>query len=142
MRSLVDIWLLQKHYFENNFSIPRDLLKQLGLFDFEMKITGIADAVFGEQGEISCEDISFIMESGTYGSVIHQIEKGYRKVGKWRFILQKLFPSIHTMQGIFPVLNKAPILLPFCWLIKTVKCIFRKHSRRYIWLLLNTNSKR
>ena len=136
LRSLTDIYLLKKHYQEHNISIPYDLLKRLGLKEFENKFSEIAQKLFERFDSLSYEDISFILTSGTYGTTKHEIANALEKHGKMGTLRIKLLPRLETMKTSYPVLHTLPFLLPLCWIIRLIKCLFRKKSRQYLRLLL------
>ncbi len=65
----------------------------------------------------------YIILGGTYGSIANHVAANAKKQGKFRYIIRNIFPSVSTLANQFPVLLKAPLLYPFCWLIRAVRAV-------------------
>ena len=140
LRSLLDIYVWQK---KHGASADRDKicegLEELGLSDFEKKARRLAELLFGyadgskkrlpdgigtdpEEEEM----LYYIMDSGTYGTVIHGVENAVQKEGRLKYFFGRIFLPYRAMCGLYPVLKKIPVLLPFCWVARWIKAIVRK----------------
>ena len=49
---------------------------------------------------------------------------------KIKFVLSRTFLSLNQMKGLYKYLNKCPLLLPFAWMQRMFKLIFKKSARR------------
>lgn len=132
LRSLTDLWLLNRSYRERGIHIDESKLKKLGMLGFAEEMSNLAELLFTSPDKLTYDDISYVMTSGTYGTMTHSIQNGMRKNGKLRFILSRLFPPIGTMKQLFPVLSKVPVLLPFCWIVRLFMRLFSADSRLYL----------
>lgn len=141
IRSLIDIWvyLLKKNdalnweYINNEFII-------LGIDTFANNIKELATVWFSdkEYNEISTLMEEYIICSGTYGTTENaHISKGFindddvhkLRMKKWRYLLRNIFPPYRIMKKTYPKLKYFPLLLPFFWLLRIIKAIFKKeHS--------------
>ena len=98
-------------------------LTAVGLDRFERKLRSIAEAFFGEgKAKVSEEEVGFLLGGGVYGKggnswrYLTQGGSGTR-VG---FILDTVFPPVSRLSTRYPVLNRAPVLLPVMWAAKWV----------------------
>ena len=66
------------------------------------------------------------MDSGTYGTVTHGVENAVQKDGRLKYFFGRIFLPYRAMCGLYPVLKKIPVLLPFCWVARWIKAIVRK----------------
>lgn len=68
---------------------------------------------------------AFVLSSGTYGTFMNGTEYRIKNKGKAAYLRELIFPPLPMMRNYFPVLRKAPILLPFCWIVRIVTRPFR-----------------
>lgn len=107
-------------------------------------VLGVGQAWFGDgtMTERQKKMAHMMCSSGTYGTArgydYNQILKltpksGNVKIGKLRYFLRIVFPPIEEMKLEYPVLEKAPIFLPFTWIARGIRTIFRnpKHISKY-----------
>jgi len=84
--------------------------------------------------------INFLFNSGTHGiNEKHNLfigglaNKSKNKkttfFSKIQFLFSKVFLDLKTMKGMYKYLNKYPILLPFAWVQRIFRLVFRKNSR-------------
>lgn len=110
------LWLNQK-YFE---------------FDFEYLLNG-----FSQDEEFLNDITNFIITSGVHGRggnfnrftckmTMHARNKNNIRKGKFAYIIQVIFPSYRSMRSTYTYLNKFPYFLPFAWLSRWCKLIFKK----------------
>lgn len=82
------------------------------------------------QGEISLSDGDLpVFADGVYGKVENIWTQGVRKKGKTRYLFSRLFPPFKVMQSGWPVLRKLPFLLPFCWIARLFRGMFRRRKQ-------------
>lgn len=136
LRTVADLWLLKREYRRRNSGPFTELLKKLGLSEFEQRVSRVSDMVFSDPGSLSYDDISYIMTSGTYGVMSHSVDNGIRKYGKNGFLLRRLFPDFASMRELYPVLKYIPVLLPFLWGWRLFTALFVKDKRFYLRFML------
>lgn len=85
--------------------------------------------------------INYIIQSGTHGiGEQHNLfiggmasshhKKEWVVWTKIKFLLSKTFLSFNQMKGLYSYLNKYPILLPFAYLQRIFKLLFKKSARQ------------
>lgn len=127
IRFIMDIWVY------NNLDMNREYLKQelenLGLFDFYVTMSQLADYWFGngESTELLEKLGEFICSSGIFGnrenvSAMVVNESG----GKLMTFIKSCFPSYKAMASLYTWLEKFPVLLPIAWLIRIFRGITKK----------------
>lgn len=90
--------------------------------------------VQGKDSENHREEKRFILESGVYGTMTHQVEKNYEQNqgNVHKILFRRLFPTVEKMKCIYNVLNRWIILLPFCYLHRLFRVflsLFKKENR-------------
>lgn len=65
----------------------------------------------------------YILSGGTYGTIENSVENRVRNGGKLNYLFKAIFPDFFYMKQTYPILKKAPVLLPFCWLARLMKSI-------------------
>ena len=137
LRSLLDIYVyLQKFGKQLDGNYIEQEIKKLGLEDFEKRNRELALRLFsGEAISEQEEDwLRYFILSGVHGTAQNKLEKQ----GRWHYFWTNLFPSYRVMATRYPVLRKAPFLMPVCWLYRFIgKLIIRperiKRKLRNIW---------
>lgn len=149
LRSLLDTYVfLKKHPGLDEGYIAAEAGK-LGIADFERTARRLALDLFGEDGPFATavagsagtdgtsgaviglppeenDMLEYVIDSGTYGTLAHGIENDVAKHGKLGFFIRKAFLPYRSMCSLYPVLKKAPVLLPFCWVARWVRALFTK----------------
>ena len=59
--------------------------------------------------------LDYILGSGTYGTAKNHVENEVARRGKLGYLLSRAFMPYGLMCTLYPVLKKAPVLLPLCW---------------------------
>lgn len=128
LRRLIDTWLLSKREVDNSF--VEEKLNEFGIYTFSQRIINLCKALMGkiDFDENSRILLNHALNVGIYGTTesykagrIASMSDGNLKSGKLRSLFSAVFLPISRMKAQFPVLEKWPVLLPFCWL----KRIFR-----------------
>ena len=135
IRNFIDIYL---NLTKNASKLHEDYLKQesekLGITEFRSKIEKIAIEWFGtgEESEELKEMKEFIITSGVYGTVSNLVDGNLEKEksSKTKTVLKRAFPSVKEMRGLYPVLEKSILLLPFCYICRLCRAL--KKSKRVI----------
>lgn len=140
IRSFMDFYVFGRKY-------PDIVPSALALFR-EPRIRKLAEDCmrlsslwFGEErdGGPLAEMEAFVLSSGTYGSFANGTEYRIRSKGKAAYLRELIFPPLPMMRNYYPVLRKAPVLLPFCWIarIATRPFRFRKENAEKLKTLIN-----
>ena len=145
LRSLLDAYVfLRAHRDTVDLESAESELDLLGIGDFARVFRKLAFRLFEETGEddsfsdnLSSEEsemLEYIIDSGVYGTFDHAAEKAIKKRGRLGYLFSVAFLPYRQMCGLYPVLRRAPVLLPFCWIARWVDRIIKKPRRvaRYI----------
>lgn len=121
LRSFLDIWVFLKKFQEQlDWSRIDEMLQvedmQEKCHDF-MQLPRIffEDAPCDGKYE---EMKAFVMHAGTYGTLKEMVQQDIQKKGKAGYVFRQIFPTVEMMKSNFPILKKAPVLLPFVWLYR------------------------
>lgn len=135
LRSLLDFYLILK-------KIPLDMavvapeLEKLELSDFEHQVRTLSQDLFSGQKltEEELETLYYVENSGTYGTTVHlvgnKIQKaGGGKRGKWKYIFNRLFPSMDQIEEGNNFFYRHKLLLPFLLPYRLLRAVFRRKAR-------------
>ena len=164
VRGLADEWVLANAW---DPKMDRDYLNtelaKLGMRDFENDLRRVSESVIGNDAygqaltgnaeAIDQQDeqmLAYMLGSGTYGTLANNVnnkiakeaaENG-QKGSRARYLLHRVFPPLsHLSQG-YPVLKRAPWLLPGVYAYRLVIKPFTRFSRLRTELLTVIKSNR
>lgn len=140
IRSVLDVYVFNRAYRD---SMDRDYLaaelKKLELTDFAAQIEELAQCWFSEEKLPVTDRVKdmqyYILSSATYGTSSNRnvntirkyMEQGKsEKSAKRAMFLHMAFLPRDEMISMFPVLKKAPVLLPFCWIVRWIRILVTK----------------
>lgn len=132
IRHPVDIWVFEQHHPELNRAYLQKELKKLQLWEFYRNTSRMLEVWFtGKDGdEITDFMTNVIFTSGQYGRLETNMVSAALKdtksqksllrirVGK---ILRSVFPPCAVLRDAYPILEKAPVLLPFVWFYHLIR---------------------
>ncbi len=123
LRRIADGWLLDKQELDTQFI--NEVFEKTGLTVFHKKMVDLSRACMGE---IPLEPDHEILLNHAFEHGINGSDRSYKagriasmsdksmKRGKFHSFIAAVFLPFSRMKAQFPVLNKWPVLLPFCWL--------------------------
>lgn len=136
IKHMTDIWLYLKAKPELDDAYIAQKLEQLHLLRFYENVCKTVDAWF-ENAEF--DDITYlitekIFSSGAFGTketvmqgnALRDMQEGKVKNARGNRIFTAFFLPYKNMCILYPVLKKAPILLPFLWVYRGVYTVFCK----------------
>ncbi len=126
LRSFADMYFVRR-----NAAFDRgkaeEILQKIGSSDFERTTGEIAENLFGDVPmPVSDEIFSRIFPASVYGTMEKDLGNLFRREGRLRGALRLAFPPYAHMKTIYPVLKKAPVLLPFLWIARLFAVLFGK----------------
>lgn len=132
LRSFADLYLLEKTPLSGEARAEADgLFEEAGLTESERELRELADILFRTPlDEIPYDRIRYCLESGTYGTFTHRVVGGVKREGKIRYLVKRAFLPYSDLKSGYPVLKKAPFLLPFCWVARWCSCLTDSAKRR------------
>ena len=134
VRDILDLWQYRKLLGELfRFKSVKELLEKAGWGEFENQVDILGTLWFGEDAEqqygLALELEEYIMSHGRENRHLDETLLPYEKIRLdfyWRnrdkeWALRKqawMFPTREYMMRFFPILERYPFLLVFCWLIR------------------------
>ena len=106
-------------------------LTKLDLVEFEATCRDVATRLVDGE-ELSPEDLNllaYLADSGAYGTLSHQVANNVARQGRLKYLVRRLFKPYKLMRIHYPVLDRLPVLLPMCWVIRMAKSL---HTRRKV----------
>lgn len=134
IRSLLDVWIME-HKMGISYSCAKDLLTKAGIYQFAVKMSELSELCFTTNQRDDFFDcvLKYIFQGGVYGSRENHVAVSKNQAGSSAaYVLKRLFLPYKTMVLLYPVLKKAPILLPFCWVARIFNAIFAGKSKRIV----------
>lgn len=126
-RHAVDLWVYLRAHPELDEAAVRRSLERLQLLEFYGNVRALLSYWFedGEGGEKQEHMTRFLFASGSWGDLqsnaLSQAVRDSRRSalsGRSAYVLRNLFPPVSTISGKYPVLKKAPWLLPGVWVYR------------------------
>jgi len=140
-KNICDFWVWRKAHPAMDEAYLNNQLGQLKLRGFYRNILDLLDTWF--EGAEPTEAVETLTRTAFQGSIFSRAESlqtvsaiklGKQRVSlsgsKIRLLLRKVFPSVNALAGRYPVLLKAPILLPLIWLVRAFEILFLHPDRR------------
>ncbi len=142
-KNICDFWVYRNAFPNMDKAYISSELQKLKLLDFYRNILDLLDTWF--EGATATEAVEILTKTIFQGGICVQ-EKAELTVSalklkkentsllgsKWKLLWERLFPSARSMANRYPILQKAPVLLPFVWVVRCFEMIFcserRKHS--------------
>ncbi len=142
VRFLMDVWVME-HKMGKTVECAEELLEQAGIYKFAQEVSRLANICFsGEEEEgFSRKFLKHILEGGIYGNTQNRVSvKKSENPSTVAYIIKRWFAPYKTMAEHYPVLKKAPILLPIFWIVRLFKILARGRTKEIIGELKTANS--
>lgn len=155
LRSLVDVYVYDSKKPDLDWDyIDRECAK-LGMDVYEQTCRSAARKLFRDDAADTLTDeeldmIEFCTDSGTHGSEAGFIRRELKSFGasgkkvtfgqKLRYLWKRLFPSVRWMRENDRIVRKHPWALPFAWIIRLFRGVFKKggHTSQELRYVMNT----
>lgn len=129
IRLFADLLVFDKYVKDADQGFIKSVLKKYKMLDFHETVEKLMQYFFF--GSDECDEVEeiaeYILQSYTTGFFKHYVASlGFW--GKVKYFLKNWFPSAKDLAFRYPVLNKAPILLPLCWLRRIFYSLFFNRS--------------
>ena len=131
IRPFLDYWILRRANFFD-FEKVKELCEKAQLADFYAAVVRLVDVWFegAEYNEVTYRMKEYIVTGGAYGYYPNNAAaETIRNGGKRRQVFAIAFPPYRNMRVLYPVLNRAPVLLPFCYVYRVFQKTIGKNSR-------------
>lgn len=138
LRSIVDVYVYERKKPQLDWAYVEAESEKLGMGEYERSCRTLAKKLFaGETVEELTDQelalINFCADSGTHGKegafITHELKTKEGKItfgSKVRYLWRRLFPSAQWMKQKSRRLREHPWLLPFAWIGRLFRGIFKK----------------
>ena len=137
IRTILDIYIYNKAKPDLNKNYISGEFKKLKMSRFSKMIEKLSQVWFGDgKTDVDTEVIGdYIAESGAYGKTDNNIIMNYNgnpnaENVKMKYFINKNFIPFKDMKKNFPVLNKAPFLLPAFWIYRILRVLFTARRKK------------
>ena len=134
IRALMDLWVME-HHMNASYSCAEPLLKKAGIDVFAVEMSKLANQCFTEHNRDAFSELllGYIYRGGVYGSfensaAIQRSEQNSTLI----YVLKRLFLPYKIMVLSYPILKKAPFLLPFYWVIRWIKGLRKGKNKKAV----------
>lgn len=143
LRQAIDLWLYAQKVPMDEKQLTREL-EQAKMLEFYTNIKNLLDTWFGDRpvDEKTAFISEYVFSSGSWGvieqktiaqSLRESKQKGSLEKVRRTMLREAIFPPLKTMKKRYPVLDKAPALLPVYWPVRWVGALAsrRDNIRNY-----------
>lgn len=139
-RHILDLYVYLRAYPGLDEAYLEAELEKLHLLTFYRNIRKVLNVWFEDEepDDITEHITEFIFSGGSWGSVEtgihtdtlrHSLEKGGIQNSRRKSVIQVIFPPAQAIETRYPVLRKAPWLLPVIWIARWIEVIlFRRQN--------------
>ena len=134
IRSLIDLWIME-HKMNAHYSCAEHLLKKAGIYSFAKEMSSIANKCFSQKETDAFSEliIKYIFSGGVYGTQDNKVAvQKTRSKSSLTYVLKRLFVPYKTMKEQYPALIGKPCLLPFYWLLRCFKAVFKGKTKKIV----------
>ena len=140
LRSLLDIYIYLRKYRDSiDFSYIEGETKKLGIYEFEQKSRSLALNLFdgNKLTEEEKEMLSYMISSGTYGTVENKVANSMRKMNRngkitfatrIKYYWKRIFMSRKILYPRYK-LAKYPILMPLVWAYRIIMALTVRRNK-------------
>lgn len=136
-RHMTDVLVYLKAFPDMDFSYIEGELSKMGMQRFYRNLIKTVDHWFhdGEADEAVELVSEYILKSGNWGDFeTASLAKGLRekknqKGSKEGSFIRTVFPSARELGNKYKILKKAPVLLPFFWVIRWLEVLFLRRDK-------------
>ena len=140
-KNVCDFWVCRKAYPDMDETYLRAQLQMLNLLEFYQNMRDLLDTWF--EGAAPTDAVEILTQTIFNGGIYTQTESNQTfsmikltKEGKQvsdsklKLLWKVLFPPVNALANRYPILLKAPVLLPAVWVIRAFEIVFLNSDRR------------
>ncbi len=151
LRFLLDLYIyLKKKQAEMDFDYIEKELRILDLQDFEKNCRELTFEIFSDIHAFSFHKLShehqalltYFLTSGTYGTERQNVQNGVSKKGKFKHLLERIFPGTPLLKIYHPIFRHK-FLMPLGWLYRGMILLFDRPKKvfRELKMILRAKKK-
>ncbi len=133
IRHFCDLYIFEKHHPDIDRDFVLDVIKKYNAEEFYGHLNELLLCMFEnkEPDNDHAQILNFIFKSGEHGSFsVYRTSSLFNKkttitaFDQFKYLMGNFFPGIEVMKKRYPVLEKAPVLLPVCWVRRGCYSVF------------------
>lgn len=127
IRPFIDLWILN-HCVPYDEEKRSDFIRENGLSAFERAARNLSDVWFsdGQHDELTEMMQDYVVAGGVYGNAENRVaSRRQNKVGKFRYMLSRVFLPYSLLKEQYPILKKCKLLLPIMEVRRWFRLIFK-----------------
>lgn len=139
IRAILDVWVYLRHYKELDFDYINGIMEKCSLSEFHRNVLELCGYWFdGKEGSDKTKALSeYVAMSGWNGTFEQHISGDMAEmagstdsklIAKLKLYYSSVFWNREMMSVKYPVLDKLPILLPFCWIHRALNALVNKKT--------------
>lgn len=129
-RPLMDLYLMERNYPELDFNYIDEQFEMLGIDKFAKKIRKLYKCAF--DGAEYDDDLITMENYIVFGAPVKNADEVAKVArtnkSKSQRMIEVAFPNLKHMKLKYPILEKAPFLLPFFWIVRFFEFVFSKDT--------------
>lgn len=132
VRTVLDLWLLNNRM-EYDRAKRDELIKKGGMSAFEECAVKLSEIWFSDAPDDgSLDDFAeFILDGGSYGTEKQSTEiRSTKSESKLSYYMKRVFLPYSAIKHSYPILKKAPVLLPVFWVVRWFKLLDPEVNKR------------
>ncbi len=140
IKHFIDLWVYLSEKPELDYNYIENELAKLDLFTFYKNVLKMLDVWFCEACDTEMSDFltEWIFSGGAYGSnenkdkskiLKHSKKHSDRKNLKLSLFIERIFPSASSLSTKYAILRKAPVLLPFIWIVRIADALLFRRNK-------------
>lgn len=130
-RPLMDLYLMERNYPELDFNYIDEQFEMLGIDKFAKKIRKLYKCAF--DGAEYDDDLITMENYIVFGAPVKNADEVAKVArtnkSKSQRMIEVAFPNLKHMKLKYPILEKAPFLLPFFWIVRFFEYAFAKNKK-------------
>lgn len=122
IRFVADIYVLINKLDNLDFDYINKTVEDFGFADFCKNVIGLSKVIFDGKAPTAEEQnlFDFMISGGVYGN--NDFSKAIEESGsKLKYLIKRIFPPKRQMLGNYPMLQRAPFLLPFYYIFRLIQ---------------------
>ncbi len=127
-RPLMDLYLMEKIYSELDFEYINEQFEKIGIEKFAVKIRQLCKCAF--DGAKYNDDLVTMENYIVFGAPVKNADEVAKVArtnkSKSKRFMESAFPNLKHMKLKYPILEKAPFLLPIFWVVRFFEFVFLK----------------
>lgn len=127
-RPLMDLYLMERTYSDLDFDYIHKQFKEISIDKFAENIRKLYKCAF--DGEEYNENLIMMENYIVFGAPVKNASEVSKTTqnnkSKFNRFMSELFPKIKHMKLRYPILEKAPFLMPVFWFVRIFEFIFKK----------------